>query len=68
MNLADDFLQDVFQRNQAGGLAVLVQNDGDVVGGVAHLHEEFGNALVLVREIGLAQNVAHVEVLPVRKQ
>ena len=63
VDLSDDLLQDIFQRDQSGHLTVLVKDDGDIESGLAHFHEQIRDALVLVSEVGLPQNIADLEVL-----
>ena len=62
-DVADDLLEHVFDRDQAGHAAVLIHDDRHVVMADAELLEQHVEALALRNEHGRAQALLDVEVL-----
>src|SRR6478735_4501265 len=56
-DLADDLLEDVLDRHQAGGAAVLVDDDGDVLSHRLHLREQRVDGLGVGHEVRRAHHL-----------
>ncbi|CAM2151793.1 hypothetical protein PT2222_270013 [Paraburkholderia tropica] len=63
LDVADDLLQHVLDRDQAGHAAVFVHDDGDVIAVLPEVVQQHVQALRLGDEHGRAQHAAHVEFL-----
>ena len=61
MDLAHDFLENIFKCDQSGHLAVLIQNNRDVKCRFTHFHEKLRYALVFVGKMRLPHNIADIK-------
>ena len=58
LDLADDLLEQILDRDEAGRAAVLVDDDGDVHLALAQLGQQLVDALRLRDEVGRARDLA----------
>ena len=61
MYLTDNLLQNIFESDETGHFTVFVKNDGNVECRFTHLHKEFGNILVFISEMRLAEKTADIK-------
>ena len=63
MNLPDNLLKDILQRDKTGHIAILVQNNGNIKCRFTHLHQQLGNTFIFIGKMRFPHDISDLEIL-----